>query len=132
LFLARGRKGQPVLKVLDFGIAKVAEAAQQTSTQIGTPAYAAPEQLGPSWRTIGQGRGRHIAATVGPQTDVWALGLVVFETLTAPRTGDLWGATTLAELPLKVVLEPTPVASARAGARSHLLPAGFDAWLACC
>ncbi len=132
LFLARSRKGGAVLKVLDFGIAKVAEAANQSSTQIGTPAYAAPEQLGPGWRAIAEGRGRTIASTVSPQTDVWAMGLTVFETLTGVHTGDLWGATTLAELPLKVVLEPTPLASARAGAQAHRLPAGFDAWLTRC
>jgi serine/threonine protein kinase len=132
LFLARGRKGGITLKVLDFGIAKLAEQAQQSSTQIGTPAYAAPEQLGPSWRAIGEGRGRKVAATVSPQTDVWALGLVVFEALTGSRSGDLWAATTLAELPLKVVLEPTPIASERAGDRAALLPPGFDAWLARC
>jgi serine/threonine-protein kinase len=132
LFLARTRKGPPVLKVLDFGIAKVAEAAHQTSTQIGTPAYAAPEQLGPSWRAIGEGRGRRIATAVSPETDVWAIGLVAFEMLTAVHTGELWGATTLAELPLKVVLEPTPIASARAGGQAHLLPPGFDAWLGRC
>jgi len=131
LFLSKGRKGSLVLKVLDFGIAKLAE-SQHNSTQIGTPAYAAPEQLGPSWRSIAEGRGRSIAAVVSPQTDVWAVGLVVFEALTGAQSGDLWGATTLAELPLKVVLEPTPTASIRAGARAHLLPPGFDAWLARC
>src|SRR5690606_22308140 len=87
---------------------------------------------GPSWRTIGEGRGRRIAANVSPQTDVWALGLVAFEVLSGVHTADLWGATTLAELPLKVVLEPTPVASVRAGAHAHRLPDGFDAWLARC
>src|SRR5262249_51636348 len=38
LFLSTDRKGQPVLKVMDFGIAKILEMeAQRTATSIGTP-----------------------------------------------------------------------------------------------
>jgi hypothetical protein len=44
----------------------------------------------------------------------------------------IWGATTLAELPVKMILEPTPSATSRAAARANLLPQGFDAWLARC
>ncbi len=51
LFLTTDRRGEPCLKVLDFGIAKVLEQeAQRTATQIGTPAYGAPEQMGPTLR----------------------------------------------------------------------------------
>ena len=47
LFLTLDRKQRPVLKVLDFGIAKMVEGdAHATATEIGTPVYAAPEQLG--------------------------------------------------------------------------------------
>ena len=130
LFLTQDRKGRPLLKVLDFGIAKLSETAGQAATQIGTPAYSAPEQLGDSWRSIAKQRGQTIAAHVSAAADVWALGLVVFEMLTGAQPGTFWGAQTLAELPVKIVLEPLPSAAARAD--PALLPPGFDAWLARC
>ncbi len=132
LFLARDKKGRTTLKVVDFGIAKLAESVAASSTHVGTPAYAAPEQLGPSWRTIAEGRGKIIAQMVSAATDVWAMGLVVYEMLIGSSSGSLWGASTLAELPVKIVLEPPPVASTRAGDRAHLLPRGFDAWVLRC
>ncbi|MFO0552408.1 MAG: protein kinase [Polyangiaceae bacterium] len=133
LFISRHKKkNKPVLKVLDFGIAKLVETVQATSTHVGTPAYSAPEQLGPAWRQIAEQRGKAIAPQISAATDVWAMGIVVYEMLTGSPSGAFWGATTLAELPVKIVLEPQPVASARAGARSALLPQGFDTWLARC
>ncbi len=75
------------VKLLDFGIAKVVQDAQKiggaftkTSGQVTsfTPAYGAPEQFS---RTYG---------STGPWTDVFALALVMVETLTgrAPLDGD--------------------------------------------
>ncbi|NUO50634.1 MAG: serine/threonine protein kinase [Polyangiaceae bacterium] len=132
LFLSKDRKGKTILKVLDYGIAKLAESATQSSTHVGTPAYSAPEQLGASWRTIAQERGKAIAAQVSGATDVWALGLIAFEMLTAAPSGVFWGAETLAELPVKIVLEPLPSAFTRASARASLLPASFQTWIARC
>ena len=84
-----------VVKVLDFGIAKVADAGQSMMTTaagtdtgiiLGTPAYMSPEQA----RGLG----------VDKRTDVWAFGCVLFEMLTgsgafsgdtasdSPREGD--------------------------------------------
>jgi serine/threonine protein kinase len=58
-----------LLKVTDFGIAKVfAGSATTASAIIGTPKYMAPEQLT-------QGR-------LGPATDLYALGVVLYELLT--------------------------------------------------
>ncbi len=132
LFVSRDKRMRESLKVLDFGIAKLAESVAASSTHVGTPAYSAPEQLGPSWRSIAEGRGKVIASQVSAATDVWALGLVVYEMLIGASSGSLWGATTLAELPVKIVLEPPPVPSQRAGDRAPLLPGGFDAWLLRC
>lgn len=58
------------IKLLDFGIAKDAESEKLTKTGgvIGTPSYIAPEQLN-----------SHPADF---QTDVWALGILLYEMLT--------------------------------------------------
>lgn len=78
LFLAQVG-GRTLLKILDFGIAKVltqttalSRAFEETGTSIKafTPQYGAPEQFDPS-------RG-----ATGPWTDVFALGLIFVELLT--------------------------------------------------
>jgi hypothetical protein len=72
------RLGLP--KLTDFGLAKRLEGGQaltRSGTIIGTPAYMAPEQvLGESER-------------IGPRSDVYGLGAVLYEALTArpPFTG---------------------------------------------
>ena len=64
--------GQPILKVLDFGISKHADEgdAKLTGAEavIGTALYMSPEQV----RSSG---------TVDVRSDVWALGVVLFELL---------------------------------------------------
>ncbi|TQS40342.1 serine/threonine-protein kinase [Cryptosporangium phraense] len=67
LFAADG-----AVKVTDFGIAKLFEGSTiTTGTLVGTPAYAAPEQI------LGQ--------RIGPQTDVYAVGGLIYHML-AGRT----------------------------------------------
>jgi len=63
VFLARGAGGAVVPKVIDFGIAALADAAPVTRTgaPIGTPQYMAPEQA-------------HGARDVDARADVWAAG----------------------------------------------------------
>ena len=60
------------IKVLDFGIAKLADGASGVQTQtgmpLGTPAYMAPEQ----WRS---------ADRLDARTDIYALGCVLYELL---------------------------------------------------
>jgi len=64
------------VKVLDFGIAKLREGAggglTLSKSILGTPAYAAPEQLRQS-------------KDVDARADVWALGVVAYEMLTGVR-----------------------------------------------
>ena len=57
-------------KVLDFGMSKLtsAESLTQTGYTLGTPEYMAPEQC--------------IGAQVEPRTDIYALGVMMYESLT--------------------------------------------------
>jgi serine/threonine protein kinase len=74
LFLARQPDGTRILKVLDFGISKQhGDAAQgvsltKTHSLIGSPLYMAPEQV-------------LAAKDVDPRSDLWSLGVVLFELL---------------------------------------------------
>lgn len=65
-----------VVKVLDFGVSKVTDSKDAlstvTGTAIGTPAYMSPEQA----------KG---ARGVDHRTDLWALGVVLFEMLSGVR-----------------------------------------------
>ena len=133
LFVTTDRAGEPLLKVMDFGIAKVLEGeAVRTATHIGTPAYNAPEQMGSSTRKLAEKVGITIASGVSPATDVWALGLIAYEMFTGDLPGKYWGVETLSELPMKVAFEELVTASDRAGDNAALLPAGFDDWFARC
>jgi serine/threonine protein kinase len=71
-------------KVADFGLAKRQAGVELTGTHdmLGTPGYMSPEQAN------GQTK------FVGPTTDVWALGVILYECLTGARPfeGDSVGA----------------------------------------
>jgi serine/threonine protein kinase len=100
-----------VIKIIDFGIARINSATFETSPQaltqagaiFGTPQYMAPEQV------MGQ--------VVDGRADQYAVGIIAFEMLTGtqPFTGD-----TFAELVMKHVGAPAPLSSERAG---HVTPA---------
>jgi serine/threonine protein kinase len=74
LFLTTRRDGRPCVKVLDFGISKLvgAEPAQsmtKTSALMGSPLYMSPDQL-------------IQARDVDARSDIWAMGVTLFELLT--------------------------------------------------
>ena len=133
VFIGTDKHGAAHLKVMDFGIAKVMEGeAIRTATQVGTPAYNAPEQMGSTTRKLAAKQGITIAPGISAQTDVWALGLLTYEMMTGDLPGMYWGVETLSELPMKVAFEEHEPASRRAGRNAALLPIGFDLWFARC
>ncbi|AKV01286.1 serine/threonine protein kinase [Labilithrix luteola] len=74
LFLAERSDGTRIVKVLDFGISKVESAGEAQITtsdaMIGSPRYMSPEQMVSS-------------RLVDARTDVWSIGVVLFELVTA-------------------------------------------------
>ncbi len=71
LFVARDTTGSLSVKILDFGVAKIAGDAEMTSTGmiVGTPAYMAPEQARSS-------------TTADARSDLYAVGAVLYRMLT--------------------------------------------------
>ncbi|HSS00802.1 MAG TPA: protein kinase [Kofleriaceae bacterium] len=94
LFLTRRLDGTPLIKVLDFGIAKAASTSDfkitRTQTVMGSPGYMSPEQL-------------RSAREAEPRSDIWALGVILYELVTGrlPFDGD-----SVTELAVKVVMDP--------------------------
>jgi len=73
--------GSGKIRVMDFGLASVAASIQGAEARAGTPAYMAPEQLA----------GKEVTA----RSDIYSLGLILYEILTGKRAYD---ATTMSEL----------------------------------
>ena len=91
LFLANRRDGTKTIKVLDFGISKFSAdspvlgkegvSLTATRTMMGSPLYMSPEQV-------------RSAKNVDRRSDIWALGVILYELLTGrlPFEGDNAGA----------------------------------------
>jgi serine/threonine-protein kinase len=100
LFCVRRSDGQLAIKVLDFGISKVTASGGQgsaveitrTASLMGTPVYMSPEQMRSS---------RDVDGT----TDIWALGVILFELLVGRP---VFLAQSVTELAAKVVSDPAP------------------------
>ncbi len=61
-----------VVKIMDFGIARLSqESGQLTGTLVGTPEYMAPEQIE--------------LKAMGPRTDIYSLGLLLYEMVTGSQ-----------------------------------------------
>jgi len=106
------------VKVADFGVAKIVRAdlaldrPKETppNSIIGSPAYMSPEQM----RTAGP---------VDIRSDLWSLGILVYETLTVHLP---FGGKTMADLIVAIATkEPQPLAEHRPE-----LGKTFDAWMA--
>jgi serine/threonine protein kinase len=80
IFLCTSEDEQPIVKILDFGISKVVDSSRgglgaglkltRDGMVLGTPQYMSPEQA--------QG------FSVDERSDIWALGLVLYEMLAGP------------------------------------------------
>ncbi len=99
IFLERLPDGGVQPKILDFGIAKTQGGPNKltaTGAVMGTAHYLAPEQARDS-------------STVDPRTDLYAIGVVLYEALSGRMPHD---ASTLPELVTKIVSEdPAPLLS---------------------
>jgi TPR repeat protein len=110
-----------MVKLLDFGISKViVKPGTVMTTPMGTPGWMAPEQM-------------HKGLPVGPYTDVWALGLLVFWLL----TGHSYWVSEDSNLSLLSILQEMrqgATACARERAIEYqcprFIPLAFDAWFA--
>ncbi|MDI3282842.1 serine/threonine-protein kinase [Polyangium sp. 15x6] len=95
LFLVPGREGSEFLKILDFGASKLANADQdltRTGAMVGTPMYMSPEQIRSSDK-------------VDPRTDIYAAGVILYESVTGKVPFDVRNAV---ELAFRVVSQDPP------------------------
>jgi serine/threonine-protein kinase len=93
VFVARDEQGQEVIKLCDFGVARMPAGhtkLTQDGALLGTPEYMAPEQL--------------LAREVDVRADLYAVGVTLYECLTGvvPFEGNF------GEVLLKVSTEPLP------------------------
>lgn len=106
-----GASGRPV--ILDFGIARTtASAAQRTTTHtgqlLGTPAYMSPEQIGGS------------AASIDPRTDVYSLGVMLYELLAEQLPLDVEGRSIREIARIVENVQPTRLGRIRPDCRGDL------------
>jgi serine/threonine-protein kinase len=99
LFLAKRSDGSVRVKLLDFGISKVASASGapdvgMTSTQalMGSPLYMSPEQLRSS-------------KNVDRRADIWSMGVILYEMFGGQSPFE---AETLPEVCARIMAEPPP------------------------
>jgi len=93
LFVTRRLDGGPLVKVLDFGIAKAfAETGAHLTHQsaMGTPGYMSPEQI-------------QSARDVDARTDIWALGVTLYQLLSTRLP---FGGTNATDIAISVATDP--------------------------
>jgi len=97
LFVCRDEGGAEMLKVLDFGISKSHHSARRDKvltgqSVLGSPAYMSPEQL-------------RNASNIDARADLWSVGVVFYELLTAKLPFD---ADSVGEI-FAAILEKDPI-----------------------
>jgi serine/threonine protein kinase len=99
LFVARDDTGREVVKIIDFGVARILSDDRRLTLQggvVGTPEYMAPEQM------MGQ-------TDTDPRVDTYAVGVTLFECL----TGSVPFEGSFGEVLLKSATEPMPTVRSR-------------------
>lgn len=94
VFLDTGKQGQRVIRILDFGIAKLldpgddAQRMTKTGQLLGTPLYMSPEQVSGDIKRI------------GPWSDVYSLGVLLYRMLAGrpPFLGESFGQILMAHM----------------------------------
>jgi serine/threonine protein kinase len=113
VFLVR-EDGREIVKVLDFGIAKIIQTATGTTLHepglVGTPQYMSPEQA-------------HGRLPVDHRTDLWALAVIVFQCLTGVNP---FAAEDVTPCLMRIVHDPIPPPSLYPVG----LPPALDGWWA--
>ncbi|WP_269749876.1 serine/threonine-protein kinase [Polyangium fumosum] len=115
LFLTQDVSGAPCVKVLDFGISKLASsdvALTHESQMLGSPLYMSPEQM-------------NTPKSVDARSDVWALGIILYQ-LVCGKT-PFHAETIQAVCGLVLAGQPTPLGQYRPDA-----PPGFEAVILRC
>jgi serine/threonine-protein kinase len=96
LFVTSRPDGSPLVKVLDFGVAKAPQgdnfSLTQTSNVMGSPGYMSPEQLRSS-------------KEADARSDVWSLGVTMYELISGRQP---WAAESITELTLRIAMDPLP------------------------
>jgi hypothetical protein len=118
LFLTTGADGSPMVKVLDFGVSKFTAPGSLKLTvegqAVGSPLYMSPEQL------MGQ-------ADVDTRSDLWALGVILYELVAGPGRTPFHAETLMALNTNILVKPPAPLSRHRAD-----VPPSFEAVLLGC
>ncbi len=105
-----------IVKVLDFGIAKLTDGGMdvgsgtKTGAILGTPQYMSPEQA--------QG-----TKAIDARSDLWSLAIIAYECITGELPLD---SKALGDLLVKIIVNPMPIPSQI----DPTVPPGFDAWFA--
>lgn len=111
VLLTRTPDGRPLAKVIDFGIARIDGGLRtRTGLVLGTPEYMAPEQCGASGDT-----------PLDARVDVYAVGVMLFEMLTARRP--FGGAQPLSVIMQQLNAPPPPLGALGGDRRARALEA---------